>query len=348
MSMFYETCIACEEDIMFINNFDKIYSFEEDLWLNFVGYKNSNVAMNASFDEFMNNSYKSVSVSMPSTPSYFSEQTKSKKNKFQVSKMPQSQSTLNKNKVKISYFKDFSVKFTKRENIDKKVLRKFRKFLKDNHKKNQIFNLIQNFGKVFWNKFICDNLLPPMKFGEVEYKSFNTNYMVWLMSNKGAVELYEEFIKENFDSIIGMFTQKFNLKDDNDELQQLKYYVKNMANIFSNASGNGANDCTGSVIESNTFPMVEESINEEIPAVIATETATHANNTYSEVNFNYFEGNDFDNSPVITQNNNFDIFDANTFNNKGSAMFNDNCFENEDLGKMFKNSFDDGYIFCDE
>jgi len=42
-----------------------------------------------------------------------------------------------KPKVKISFFKDFTVKFPKRENIDKKVLRKFRKFLKDNNKKSQ-------------------------------------------------------------------------------------------------------------------------------------------------------------------------------------------------------------------
>jgi len=40
-----------------------------------------------------------------------------------------------KNKYKVPTLKDYNIKFTKRENIDKKILRKFRKYLKEKTKK---------------------------------------------------------------------------------------------------------------------------------------------------------------------------------------------------------------------
>jgi len=81
-----------------------------------------------------------------------------KKTKFLVNKKSDKEAT--KIKYKIPFLKEFNIKFTKRENIDKKVLRKFRKFIKDKIKKGHI-NL-SNFGlnntqKEFWNFFIDDN-----------------------------------------------------------------------------------------------------------------------------------------------------------------------------------------------
>jgi len=134
--------------------------------------------------------------------------------------------------------KEFNLKFTKRENIDKKVLRKFRKFLKEKMKKNSInwygMGLDEN-NKDFWMHFIADNLMPPMTFKEmndnVEFKSFNTNYMVWLLAHKGSVDLYNYYIQEQHDDLMKTFITKYNLKNQ-EELHQLNIYLNNIAMIF--------------------------------------------------------------------------------------------------------------------
>jgi len=295
--------------------------------------------------------------------------SKVSKTKFQVNKTNCQKEQCTKNetkpKVKISFFKDFSVKFTKRENIDKKVLRKFRKFLKDNNKK-----IAQELaGKLFWNKFIQDNLLPPMKYQpeNVEYKSFNTNYMVWLMSHKGAVELYEKFISEHFEEILSMFIGKFNLKEG-EELQQLRHYIKNLASIFNSATNNESTECnvqcctTITIKEEETYTHVsneKQIIQQQNNTPVITNMVDSYNCFISEnYNYNYnvnaeeqcnnynCQMNEF--TPI---NNNFDIFEEVISSSKGVKFGNfENCFEagSDDLGKMFNNSFDDGYIFCDE
>jgi hypothetical protein len=408
MSMFegYQSCVSCEEDISFANNFEKIYSLEEELWVNYVAYKTSSSTNDCTFDSFiffqknqgnlenfeeinihqLNNfenyyqnqipnqhflfdnfgqnynqncaenininidfskppihqmifendnhgnsningnlkqnngaihftSSNAISPQMSCTSkhnktsfsqadlvqhsksneSHFfqhqsnsivhmnsetssiaeSSTTKAKRQKFMVNKNPITSQKEVKPKIKIQFFKDFNVKFTKRENIDKKILRKFRKFLKDKNKKNMISLDNLNINKVFWSKFIIDNLLPPMKYQpeNVEYKSFNTNYMVWLMAHKGGVELYDYFVNENFESIISMFITKFNLKEG-EELQQLRIYVKNLATIFYAA----AND------KDSTLTEVSE---EEVVTTIKKD-----NNTICDT-YNCIEDNNF-------------------------------------------------------
>lgn len=139
-------------------------------------------------------------------------------------------------KLIIPLLKEYNFKFTKRENIDKKILRKLRKFLKIKYKKQYInLNNNETIDNVFWNRFSMENLLPPMKYSskeeQVEYKSFNTNFMIWLMSHRGSVELYNMYLSENFEEMINMLILKFNLKNS-DELNELKVYIKNMACLF--------------------------------------------------------------------------------------------------------------------
>jgi len=57
-----------------------------------------------------------------------------KHKKFIINKEESSEKTINIIN-KVPMLKDYNIKFTKRENIDKKVLRKFRKFLKEKTKK---------------------------------------------------------------------------------------------------------------------------------------------------------------------------------------------------------------------
>jgi hypothetical protein len=151
---------------------------------------------------------------------------------------------VDKIKSKIPFLREFNIKFTKRENIDKKLVRKFRKFLKSFLQKNSMnVSLLED--SDFWSAFINEELYPPMKFRCLdqnrvfEFKSFNTNYMAWIFSVKKADTFYREFIKEKgeevFKSILNKNQRSINCFDEQEKnhiCQQLRYYIINLANIF--------------------------------------------------------------------------------------------------------------------
>ena len=152
---------------------------------------------------------------------------------------------IDKIKSKIPFLKIFNIKFTKRENIDKKIIRKFRKFLKSFlNKQSTKVDRIEN--SDFWIAFINEELYPPIKFRCLdgnriyEFKSFNTSYMSWIFSVNRAEIFYNEFFKEKgeetFNSILkknNRIIQCFNEEEKNDIYQQLMNYIKNLAYIFN-------------------------------------------------------------------------------------------------------------------
>jgi len=152
---------------------------------------------------------------------------------------------MEKIKSRIPYLKDFNIRFTKRENIDKKLVRKFRKFLKSYFQYHNV-NIAHLENNDFWTAFINEELYPPMKFRCVEqnrmyeFKSFNTNYMAWVFSVKHAEEFYNLFIREKGDEIFTSILKKnlrsinsFDPQEKNQICDQLRHYIKNLAHIFN-------------------------------------------------------------------------------------------------------------------
>jgi len=148
-------------------------------------------------------------------------------------------------KSKIPFLREFNIKFTKRENIDKKLIRKFRKYLKTFVLKNQI-NLENEEDNDFWIAFINEELYPPMKYRSIEqnrvyeFKSFNTTYMAWVFSMNNADVFYREFIKEKgedvFNSIVNKNKRSIDVYDAEEKQnikEHLKYYILNLAQIFN-------------------------------------------------------------------------------------------------------------------
>lgn len=114
--------------------------------------------------------------------------------------------------------------FTKRENIDKNIIRRFRKFLKLRcYSKLEYIN-------PFFKDFVDKNLLPPFTYGNVKFNSFNTKYMIWLFEHENVEELYKLFIDEMSDSIELYYKKKFNLETEN--LNILNEYIKKLDKIF--------------------------------------------------------------------------------------------------------------------
>lgn len=130
------------------------------------------------------------------------------------------------------------IKFTKRENIDKKIMKLLKNFIKVNiKKKNQNFlNEIKNVG--FWNRFIQGMYTPPFKIVDdstnenLEFKSMNSFYLVWIFQNDFATEIYKLFLKEKSNVLLDSFIEYFNLKES-DDIKTLKYYIYNFHKIFS-------------------------------------------------------------------------------------------------------------------
>jgi len=86
----------------------------------------------------------------------------------------------------------------------------------------------------FWRRFVEDNMLPPMKYKDpiedVEFKSFNTKFVIWLITHKGFKDIYFYFLREHYQDVMNNFMLKYML--DVKELSQLVYYVKHLPELF--------------------------------------------------------------------------------------------------------------------
>ncbi len=132
------------------------------------------------------------------------------------------------------FLKNFNPKFLKKENIDKKIFRKFRNFVKEKFQKEPN-NIIFSFESEFWKNFCFTNLLPPMKYKDYEFKSFNTKYFLWLFSRFGSVNLFKQFIEEKGNLVIENFINEYNLENSTEIniIEKLKEYLNRIPIIYS-------------------------------------------------------------------------------------------------------------------
>ena len=142
------------------------------------------------------------------------------------------------------FLKNFNPKFLKKENIDKKIFRRFRKFVKAYYKENQSSPIFSK-NVFFWKKFYVKNLLPPVKIisnnGEIiEHKSFNTQYLIWLFNQEGTSELFQLFIKKESENIINNFINEYNLSNSNEDgiIEKLKQYISYIPEIYDSYNNN--------------------------------------------------------------------------------------------------------------
>jgi len=165
-------CVGCSEESYYNCHINRIYTFEDDLWGKYQIYqqigsqspKNDSFIdiygyeQYSNFDSFIHKNNHMFTISQNDMcedlnlehyyvhPNFVekkemdnidlnvaTKQSSEKKikssNKIIVKEKDQ------KNKYKVPTLKDYNIKFTKRENIDKKILRKFRKYLKEKTKK---------------------------------------------------------------------------------------------------------------------------------------------------------------------------------------------------------------------
>jgi len=133
---------------------------------------------------------------------------------------------------------NFNPKFLKKENIDKKIIRKFRKFVI--HVFKNSIERFENYDYDFWVEFSTKNLLPPLKFFStnkvwIEFKSFNNNYLLWLFSKSGSTSLYKEFTNQHSEELLADFTDLYNQNNSKEEgmMEKIKTYLFNLDDIYA-------------------------------------------------------------------------------------------------------------------
>ena len=142
------------------------------------------------------------------------------------------------------FLKSFNPKFLKKENIDKKIFRRFRKFVKAYYKEKKNSPIFSK-NVHFWKKFYVKNLLPPVKItsnnGEIiEHKSFNTQYLIWLFNQEGTSELFQLFIQKESENIINNFINEYKLSQSSEDgiIEKLKQYINYIPEIYDSYNNN--------------------------------------------------------------------------------------------------------------
>ena len=218
------------------------------------------------------------------------------------------------------FLKIFNPKFLKKENIDKKIFRRFRKFVKALYKKDRNYPIFTK-NPLFWQKFYTKNLLPPVKImlnhnGHlIEHKSFNTQYLVWLFNQKGTSELFEMFIKDESENVVNNFIYEYNLIKSKEPniIEKLKQYIKYIPEIYSSNEENDKTILEESKEkgESNYLMNKDE---DDLESIESSNSSNPFNLKFDEIERKNFKENPYDDDAFKGQDNSFYSEKLNNFN----------------------------------
>ena len=182
--------------------------------------ENKNIINNDTIENDNINNTEEFNISEISN-SYASSLNELNNNKIKIKKFDEKReiSPINNNKQKFNLNNKI-----RRVNLYKKIVRKFRKYLKKN---------IKEITDSFWSSFCRENYLPPFKKEEIEFKSFSQLYLNWLFSHKGGIELYNQFIRNSGDEELNKIYSNYNIKDAEDKITIKNFFI-NFAEFFAN------------------------------------------------------------------------------------------------------------------
>jgi len=196
----------------------------------------------------------------------------------------------------IPLLKEYTFKFDKKENIDKKLIRKFRSYIVDKYKRKEI-NFTINEDKNFWIMFVNETLVATLKFNDVtkgekvEFKSFNNKYISWLFSKDQAKEYFYMFIRENFDQVFKYFVSTSSkLKGNPQQQEQLNKYLINFSSIYTNhllpiekislTDSNSSKIHSSLLSPNNSTNQMNVEVNNNIQAAVHNSSITTERETY--------------------------------------------------------------------
>ena len=218
-----------------------------------------------------------------------------------------------KNKVKKRFrdihpfLKTFNPKFLKKENIDKKIFRRFRKFVKSLYKEDSNSPIFSK-NPLFWKKFYIKNLLPPVKVvvdnGElIEHKSFNTQYLIWLFAQEGTTELFKLFTQKELDNVINNFVSEYHLNKYKEPniIEKLKQYITFIPEIYDSYNSGEKKvilEETKEIFDTNEFSGKKE---DDITYLESNDSEIQEYNPFN-LNFELIENKNFMEIPFDNNN----------------------------------------------
>lgn len=151
---------------------------------------------------------------------------------IQLLNKPSNKSTLIQ---QLPFLNSFKPTYAKRETIDKKILRTFRKYVKEQYN-NKNFCTEKQHDPNFWILFINGNILPPLNYYDnsseelIHFKSFNSRFLLWFFSKDGIKDVYNSFIKHANGKILNKMIEFYQIKQKDRE--NLNSYIINLPFIF--------------------------------------------------------------------------------------------------------------------
>ena len=241
--------------------------------------------------------------------------------------------------------KEYKFKKVKRENLDKKILRKFKKFLKHSLREkteNEVKNYIKNNG--FWPDYISMNLMPPFSYDKekITFKSFNTQYLCWFFEHKFSLELFNIFIQLKYNDLLELIKVNCKLKEDSEDYNLLKVYLNSMPTIYGH-------DTRSTAFSSHIAESDQEEIKNNQEQISIEEENSIENNSNNE---NYKSPNKEDDKMMIDSENNkddscvnndinFNYMSSNiNINNNNNNSGNSNDYINNDFTYINGNNSD--------
>ena len=252
--------------------------------------------------------------------------------------------------------KEYKFKNLKRENVDKKILRKFKKYLKKKMREkteNEVKTFISK--NDFWPDYISMNLMPPFSYDKenISFKSFNSKYLVWFFEHKFSQELFNIFINKNYDDILNLIKEAYNLTEETEDYNLLKIYINSMPMIYGDDSTNSTT-VSSHITESDEKDIkINKEEKKEIKEkkenndmIIESDSENKDNNS---INFDYISSNinsininnNEGNNNNFINNDNFSYINDN--NDEMNIESNINMTENCDINNMnmnINNSFE--------
>ena len=241
--------------------------------------------------------------------------------------------------------KEYKFKKVKRENLDKKILRKFKKFLKHSLREkteNEVKNYIKNNG--FWPDYISMNLMPPFSYDKekITFKSFNTQYLCWFFEHKFSLELFNIFIQLKYNDLLELIKVNCKLKEDSEDYNLLKVYLNCMPTIYGH-------DTRSTAFSSHIAESDQEEIKNNQEQISIEEENSIENNSNNE---NYKSPNKEDDRMMVDSENNkddscvnndinFNYMSSNiNINNNNNNSGNSNDYINNDFTYINGNNSD--------
>ena len=149
---------------------------------------------------------------------------------------------------KINLIKEINLKYNlivKRENLNKKILRGFKKFLKNLLEHKFIFKStsgnrlyyscfddikdLENSNLLF--DFVFNKLTPPCKYQNFNFKTYNHYYLSFLFYDKLFYDFYVGYITSKIEEIQYELNEEYKFKDD--ELEKIILYIKDLPEIYN-------------------------------------------------------------------------------------------------------------------